>query len=178
MTVALGKWASRVISSGADGALGRWSYIEFVGKCDNCLIVVSAYQVCPQPFDAMSMTATAQQTRILLQQGIKQPNPRQQFVMDLITQICTWRTQNKEVLIGLDANENVDDPNSKIARIFDKTDLIDLHHHRHPMQSKPAIHQRGSHPIDLMLGSPILANALTHAWILPFGDPPMIKGDH
>jgi len=29
-----------------------------------------------------------------------------------------------------------------------------------------------------MLGSPLLARALTQAWIPPFGEPPMIKGDH
>jgi len=124
------------------------------------------------------MTATAQQMRILLQQGIKQPNLQQQFLMDLIQQIWQWQTQYKEVLIGMDANENVDDPNSKIAQIFDKTDLIDVHHHQYLMQTKPATYQCGSTPIDLMLGSPLLASMLTHAWILPFGNTPMIKGDH
>jgi len=29
-----------------------------------------------------------------------------------------------------------------------------------------------------MIGSPLLASALAHAWILPFGEPPLIKGDH
>ncbi len=178
LTVALGKWASRVIASGTDTLLGRWSYLELVGQKGKRLIVASAYRVCPQQFDATAMTATAQQTRLLLQQGVRNPNPRQQFISDLIQQIKQWRMQNKEVLIGLDANENVDDPNSQIARLFDETDLIDLHRHRYPTNAKPATHQRGSHPIDLMIGSPLLADALTHAWILPFGDPPMIKGDH
>jgi len=176
--VALNKWASRVIGSGTDEALGRWSYLEFVGQGDKRLIVVSAYRVCPQPFDATTMTAMAQQTRILLQQGIQNPNPRQQFVTDLISQVRQWRNQKKEVLIGMDANENVDNPNAKIARIFDETDLIDLHQHRYPTRAKPATYQRGSNPIDIMLGSPLLASALTKAWILPFGDPPTIKGDH
>jgi len=75
----------------------------------------------------------------------------------------------------MDANENVDDPNSKIACIFDETNLLDLHHHRYPTRDKPATYQRGS---NFMLGSPLLARALTHAWILPFGEPPLIKGNH
>jgi len=62
LTVALNKWASRVIGSGTDEILGRWSYLEFVRQGDKRLIVASAYRVCPQPFDATSMTATAQQT--------------------------------------------------------------------------------------------------------------------
>jgi len=178
LTMALGKWASRVIQSGTDEILGRWSYLEFVGKNDKRLIVLSAYRVCPQLFDATSLTATAQQTRLLLQQGVRNPNPRQQFVSDLISQIQRWRDQHKEVLIGMDANENVSDSASQIARIFDETDLIDMHHHRYPTRPKPATYQRGSNPIDMMIGSPLLASALTHAWILPFGEPTLIKGDH
>ncbi len=78
----------------------------------------------------------------------------------------------------MDANENVDDPNSQMARLFNKTNLIDLHHHCLPAQRKPATYQRGSSPIDIMLGSPLLAAALQYAWILPFGKPTLIKGDH
>jgi len=69
------------------------------------LIVVSAYRVCPQTFNATTTTVTAQQTHLLLQQGVTNPNPHKQFITDLITQINSWRQQNKEVLVGLDANE-------------------------------------------------------------------------
>jgi len=178
LTLALGKWASRVIHWGSDEPLGRWSYLELVGQLGMRLIVVSAYRVCPQQFDATASTVTAQQTRILLQQGVPNPNPHQQFISDLTTQINSWRQQHKEVLVGLDANESVDDPRSKIMRLMAETDLIDLHHHCYPSSTKPATHQRGSHPIDLILGSPRLASTLVHAWILPFGDPPLIKGNH
>jgi len=93
------------------------------------LILVSAYRVCPQQFDATTIMVTAQQTRILLQQGVRHPNPCKQFITDLVTQITAWRQQNKEVLVGLDANERIDDPCSKIMRLMAETDLIDLHHH-------------------------------------------------
>jgi len=94
--------------------LGRWSYLEMVGQKGKRLIVASAYRVCPQQFDATTMTATAQQTRLLLQQGVCNPNPRQQFISDLIQQIRQWRMQNKEVLIGMDANENINGPTPKL----------------------------------------------------------------
>jgi len=178
LTAALGKWASQVIDSGTDTMLGRWSYLELVGQKGMRLIVASTYRVCPQQFNATTMTATAQQTQLLLQQGVCNLNPCQQFISDLIQQIQQWCMQNKEVLIGMDVNKNIDDPNSKIAHVFDETDLIDLHHHRYPTKAKPATQQRGSKPIDMMIGSPLIAEALMHAWILPFGDPPMIKGDH
>ncbi len=62
LTLALGKWASRVIQWGNDKPLGRWSYLEFVGQHGMQLIVVSVYRVCAQPFDATTITATTQQT--------------------------------------------------------------------------------------------------------------------
>jgi len=178
LTVALGKWASRVIQWGSDEPLGRWSFLELVGQHGMRLMVVSAYQVCPQQFDATTSTVTAQQTCILLQQGVKHPNPHKQFIPDLTAQINLWCQQNKEVLVGLDANERIDDPHSKIMCLMAETDLIDLHHHHYPSSDKPTTHQCGLHPIDLILGSPHLASTLVHAWILPFGNPPLIKGDH
>jgi len=90
LTLALGKWASRVIKWGHDELLGRWSFLEFVGQHGMRLIVVSAYRVCAQPFDATTITAMAQQTRLLLQQGVPNPNPRKQFLTDLISQITQW----------------------------------------------------------------------------------------
>ncbi len=113
-----------------------------------------------------------------MQQGIPNPNPRQQFITDLIKQITQWRQQDKEILVSMDVNEDVDDPKSKISSIFAETDLVDLHHYCHPAARKPAMYQRGSRPIDLMIGTPLFAAALSAAWMLPFGDPPLIKGDH
>jgi len=155
-----------------------WSYLEFVGQHGMRLFVVSAYRVCNQEFDATTITATAQQTRLLLQQGVQQPDPKIQFITDLISQVQKWRAAGAEVLIGMDANEDMNNPQSKIARIFRETDLLDLHQHRYPAMKKPATHQRGSNPIDLMLGSRLLSTALLHAWMLPFGEPHLIKGDH
>jgi len=131
-----------------------------------------------QQFDATTNTVMAQQTCLLLQQGKQNPNPHKQFLTNLINQIHQWQQQHKEVLIGMDVNEDLNDPNSKVMRIFAETDLIDLHYHHYPGTPKPATHQHGSYPIDVIIGSPLLATALTHAWILPFGQPPLIKGDH
>ncbi len=78
----------------------------------------------------------------------------------------------------MDANKDVESMRSHISRIFAETDLIDLHNHRHPAQQKPATHQRSTGPIDMIIGSNLFAAALTAAWILPFGDPPLIKGNH
>ena len=113
-----------------------------------------------------------------MRQGIPNPNPQQQFITDLIKQITQWRQQDKEILISMDANEDVDNPKSKISSIFTEMDLVDLHNYCHPAASKPAMYQRGSQPIDLMLSTPLFAAALMAVWMLPFSEPPLIKGDH
>jgi len=113
--MALGPWASRVIGWGTDELLGQWSFLELVGQNSKRAIIVSAYHVCKQEFDATTNTATAQQTRLLLQNGTTNPNPWQQFITDLIMQVQTWRRQGKEVLIGMDANKDVDNTKSHIS---------------------------------------------------------------
>jgi len=178
MTLALGKWASRVIHQGRDKILGQWSYLELVGQHGKRIILISAYCVCAQEFDPMTTTATAQQTRLLLQQGIQNPKPRQQFICDLISQLNAWRHNGKEIILGMDTNEDIDNPRSQIMRLFNEMDLIDFHHHHYPALRKPATHQRGSTPIDVIVGTPGIAQALKRAWILPFGLPPLSKGDH
>jgi len=178
LLMTLNKWTSQVIDRGMDKPLGRWSFVELVGQQEKKVIIVSAYRVCNQKFDAASNTATAQQIRLMQTHGVMNSKPRTAFLNDLIHQIHMWRNSNKEVILCMDANEDVDNPRSAIRRIFNKTDLVDLHHHQYPSQSKPATHQRGSTTIDLIAGSPLPATALRHAWIHPFHEPAPIKGDH
>jgi len=121
-----------------------------------------------------------QQIRILLSQGQSNPDPRTTFLDDLILQIRTWRTQKKAVLICLDANENVINPNltQGIGRILTETDLFDLHHHHHPHHPRPATYNRGNNTIDVCMGSPEFVASMTAAAILPFGIPVQLTGDH
>jgi len=95
MLLTLDPWTSRVIDRGTDSTLGRWSYMEFVGKQNKRVIVVSGYRVCNQKFDATSNTTTAQQMRLLQQQGQANPNPCNEFLTDLIQLINQWRMAQK-----------------------------------------------------------------------------------
>jgi len=140
--------------------------------------VISTYRICAQEFGTTSNIATAQQTRILQQLGNTSPNPRKQFICNLIQQIQDWRTTGKEVILSMDANKDIDHPQSDIMHLFNETDLIDLHTHCYLATHKPATHQCGHCPIDLIARTPHCASAVRHAWMLPFSMPPMIKGDH
>jgi len=75
LLMALGPCTSRIVSRGSDLALGRWLFTEFAGKDNFRLVVVSAYRVCHQQFDAASNTASAQQIRLLQNSGAINPQP-------------------------------------------------------------------------------------------------------
>jgi len=126
-----------------------------LGKTGKHLVIVSAYQVCHQKFDAVSEMASAQQIRILQATGITKPNPRTIFLTDLIAQINEWKNVQKEVLLCMDSNDQVDNPRAKMSCLFLETDLTDLHHHHYPSLKKPATHQWGGQLINLMAGSPL-----------------------
>jgi len=76
-----------VLTWGSNKLLGWWSYVKLVSQHDKRIIVASAYCVGLQTFDVTSNTVTAQQTRLLQQQGITNLNPRWQFMIhNLINQ--------------------------------------------------------------------------------------------
>jgi len=123
---------SRVTKYGNDTYLGRWSYMEFIGKNEKWLIVVSGYCVCNQQFDVASQTMTAQQIRLLQARGTVHPKLRNFFLDNIIQQIKHWRNTNHEIILCMDANESIDDPKSDVAQLFQETDLMDLHYHKYP----------------------------------------------
>ncbi len=177
----VGPWVSRAVATGHDeSGLGRWSYLELQGKEDKRYIILSGYRVCEnQQVDMGSNNTYNQQYRLLHQKGHRNPDPRKQFVDDLIQAINKWRNQQKAVLICIDANDNPQSHSTQgITRIFTETDLVDLHSSRHPNQIRPPTYNRGSTPIDLCAGSIEFATALDRAWYLPFGLPVGLKGDH
>ena len=88
--------------------LGRWTYIRIQGKTRSSrlhdLIVVAAYR--PNPPGVGSDTVWAQHRRYLLSKGRKL-DPRAAFVSDLQKAIRGWRNEGCEVIVGVDANEDV-----------------------------------------------------------------------
>jgi len=118
-------------------------------------------------------------TRLLQLQGLQHPNPQQQFINDLIIQINSWCNAGKEVLLGMDANKDVDNPCLHISCLFMETGMIDLHYHCYLTNQKLATHQQGSSlMMHIIASTGLLADALTSAWILLFGILLLIKGDH
>jgi len=83
-------------------------------------------------------------------------------------------------LLCLDANKDVENlsPIKDLGQLIADMDLTDIHENLHPHNPCPATHQRGSHPIDIILASPRFLVAVTAAYLLPFGQPVTMPGDH
>jgi len=113
--------------------------------------------VCPQPFNAALQTTTAQQIHLLQAQGVVNPKLRTLFLSEIICKIKNWRQAHYNIILCMDANENTDNTKAEISRLFQETDLLDLHYHHYPGHRKPATQQQGQHPIDIMVGSPCIA---------------------
>jgi len=181
MISALGPWTSCVITSGTNSTgLGRWSFIEIEGKTGKKLIILSGYRACPQKPRLGSNTYSDQQYRLLLQAGHANPDPREQFIMDIIAQIHTWRTTGHDVLLCMDVNEPVTTTNRKsgIGRLITEMDLVDLQQSRILYDTRPPTYNRGPSTIDIILGNPELLPHITAMVLMPFGIPENLSGDH
>jgi hypothetical protein len=120
-----------------------------------------------------------QQWGKLCEQGIDDPNPRQQILDDLATLVKPHvQASNNKTLIMMDANDPID--SRPMDEFMDALDLWGGLHGRLPPRHTPNnLPTRTQHKIDHRIGSPgiLYAMRLWAYYILPFGsDSP--KSDH
>ncbi len=85
------------------------------------------------------------------------PNPRKQFIKDLITFIDQKQSLKHEIILNLDANEALGEESQGIAKLMWECNLIDLHDipKMEPEQQLQDTYQRGKKQwIDFILGTP------------------------
>eukprot|EP00957_Ditylum_brightwellii_P172645 13142320-Ditylum_brightwellii.AAC.1 len=93
-----------------------------------------------------SSTCWIQQWRGLKKKGVNKPNPWQQFLKDLSALIEELRGKDHEVVLSLDANEDILD-GGQFTKFIKDNDLVDAFHHLHP-HSNPATYLRGHKRLD------------------------------
>jgi hypothetical protein len=90
--------------------LGRWSYIQLYGKQGRSLIVITAYRVCEANICTIgASTAYHQQWHLIRHKGDSNPQPRERFITDLITEIQKWQRSGADIILGGDFNEKLGD---------------------------------------------------------------------
>jgi len=128
-----------------------------------------------------SQTVNTQQTQILLCNGYHNPWPCTQFFNDLLHQINQWQLTRYKILLCLDANEDTMHPHPEhgYGKILNDTGIVDLHCYQHPNITTPATQNCGSLSLNAcLLGSNLFIEALIGAWIMLFGFPSSITGNH
>ena len=109
--------------------LGRWSGLTFQGKDQTRVSIITAYRTCTGNIKTSSMGSTfVREYEFFRSQGVKAPNPRQQFFHDLSSFIITLRNSNEahSVILMMDANSTLK-TDTKFQGFITSLELSDLH---------------------------------------------------
>ena len=134
MLTTLGRWCGRIVDSGSD-ELGRWSWQKMLGKSGKIILIISAYRVSQTSLPGPT-TAYAQQYQMLLDKDKTNPQPKTQFIQDLIPFIQQAKERQEQIILALDANEEIlsEDqqcPKHSISHLIQVTGLQDVYTTQH-----------------------------------------------
>ena len=158
--------AHRIKATGADlTGLGRWTWILFEGKSKHLTRIVSAYVPCKSS-DERHQTVYNQHKRYFWKRGI-QKCPRKLMHNHLIKQIKSWQEAGENVVLMIDANENLEVMGPLQTMLKYECQLIDPICQRYAMKNQqlPATSLTGSKPIDSIFVSASLQNIIRGGWI-------------
>ena len=112
------KMSAKVNDKGSDPSnLGRWTWVRCGEKGRLNTTFFSVYRPCA-PHTSAGSTTFDQHLR-----HIKSDNPREQILIDLEEEIKKFQIKGDNIIIGMDANENV--KGRRISRFMDALNLKD-----------------------------------------------------
>jgi hypothetical protein len=148
LLVVLGTWSHAVTTTGHD-ELGRWCRATLAGRDGSLITVYSAYNVVKGSIaQAGPSTVFAQQWQVLRATGIKDPNPRSQFIKDLRQELDATSQMGSEIVLLGDFNEDFGSDPDLMASVCAHSDLYDVLADRYPDQIDTPTYIRGRHRLD------------------------------
>ena len=128
LTSVLGSLAARV--AGPDildsTGLGRWSGVKLEGPADQKLSIITAYRVCSgSPQTSPIGSSFLREYEFFREHKYSSLNPRRHFFADLQKKIMELQEENYSVILMLDANSTLDDP--QLLDFLATCGLHDLH---------------------------------------------------
>jgi ribonuclease HI len=167
-----GHWKSRCISIIHDFRnMGRWTGQKFQLRNNTTLTVITAYRPCKNNSinKPTSSTTYRQQTIMLTEDGIINPEPRKIFIEDMIDIIKKYNNDvNNHTILMLDANENINDTEGGLSQLLKETHLIDVFSHISNDECNIPTYVRGSKKIDYILTTISLVPFIKNIGCLPF----------
>jgi exonuclease III len=169
-------YVGRVVETGSDSEMGRWSFVRLMGKNGLFIVVISVYQVCNQQANTVGdRTAFAQQLSLLRRNG-KDCSPRKSFFEDLDKQLEEWIGKDYEIILSGDLNEALGADVNGFARISAKWDLVEIIQHFHGVVDEPPTYARGTRRLDYVFCTTNLLASVKACGILPYGE--IVDSDH
>ena len=173
----LGKWCRRVIASGSDD-MGRWVWQKLIVKGGRKIQLISAYRDSQKSMPGPT-TAYTQEYKMLQDMGHSDPHPRNKSIIDLTNHIKQATNSNEEIILALDANEDilpkeVPGPKHDIMTLMKDTNLIDVYEYQHNQKGDTS--RRNTKKIDHVLISHNLLSAVKHSGFLPWNQ--IMEYDH
>jgi hypothetical protein len=176
-TLVRGEWSGRTRAHCDPSGMGRWSEVEIMGKDNTSVRIITAYRVCTNSQKTPgTMSARYQQSEVMKNQGIKNPEPRAKVLEDLGARINELKATGEEIIIMMDANDTMQKANSELTKWVERLDLVDPHVLKHGTEEEPATHERGSERIDYIFMTDKISEFLVAAGILEFHN--FWKSDH
>ena len=156
--------------------MDRWTYNLLKGPTkDNTFLIVTGYQTGVQSGTPGRKTAWSQQQTMLLKEQ-RTEKPHEAFYVDLTQWLRQYKTNQMEIFISLDANEQWDDQ-AKIKLFADKLDLLNINHECNIVETHPNMaNSTRSTTIDYCLGSPRVVENIVYASSAPYDMETL--GDH
>jgi hypothetical protein len=142
---------------------GRWCGTKYSLGNGNYLNIISAYRVCHQKATTLNSLSTySQQYFMMKSKGFDNPNPREQFITDIIDQ---FKEECKSIknffLFNIDANEATGETLTGINKFILDCGLVDIYQYKHEDYEEFSTHINGSKRIDFMLCTPNLLDYIS-----------------
>jgi hypothetical protein len=141
----------RITSTGKDPTgLGHWCWTRFQGKNGIKVRTISVYRPCEAP----GATTTYQQQLHFLRHHNGEFEPREALYEDLCMESADWIEEGDQLIIGIDANEDV--RTGATAEFFKALGMRKAILAKHNQVSPPATHNRNNQrqPIDGLFVTP------------------------
>jgi hypothetical protein len=117
LTMVVGSWQSCVTEKGHDPTgPGSWSYLKFSSNKQNFIV----------PCKTMGPTTTWTQQWLLLREKNKNPDPIKAFDKDLADTLKAWKQKGHEILLMIDANEDIGSKPGGMGQVIYQAGLLDL----------------------------------------------------
>jgi hypothetical protein len=152
--------------------MGRWIGTTYRVSEKNRLHILTGYRVCANTIKAnTSMSTYSQQYTMMLNRGIKKPDPRKQFLIDIVKFIKNLElTENDYLLITLDANNSNDNDHETINNLVRELNIVDMYMERHGCHEQFPTHENGSKRIDYILCSRNLMQFVQRVGYIKFNE--------